>query len=252
MAENEITVLICDDDPGIRMILKKRIQRTAGFIVADEARDGREALEKYDALRPRVVFLDVDMPEVSGIDCAREILDKDPECKLVFATGHEEYMGEAFEVYAFDYLVKPFNLERLDATLDRIREMDEKQRAMRSGEVREAGRRSLTDRLMVKHRDGVIFLDPEEILLIQREDRATVMYTVGEGRYVIPETMQEIEDKLDSSVFFRCHKSYIINIHHIRNITPYGRWTYVIQLDGTRHDALITHDKYDELEKRFS
>ena len=158
-----------------------------------------------------------------------EILDKDPECKLVFATGHEEYMGEAFEVYAFDYLVKPFNLERLDATLDRIREMDEKQRAMR-----------------------VIFLDPEEILLIQREDRATVMYTVGEGRYVIPETMQEIEDKLDSSVFFRCHKSYIINIHHIRNITPYGRWTYVIQLDGTRHDALITHDKYDELEKRFS
>lgn len=252
MAENEITVLICDDDPSIRMILKKRIQRTAGFIVADEARDGREALEKYDALRPRVVFLDVDMPEVSGIDCAREILDKDPECKLVFATGHEEYMGEAFEVYAFDYLVKPFNLERLDATLDRIREMDEKQRAMRSGEVREAGRRSLTDRLMVKHRDGVIFLDPEEILLIQREDRATVMYTVGEGRYVIPETMQEIEDKLDSSVFFRCHKSYIINIHHIRNITPYGRWTYVIQLDGTRHDALITHDKYDELEKRFS
>lgn len=252
MAENEITVLICDDDPGIRMILKKRIQRTAGFIVADEARDGREALEKYDALRPRVVFLDVDMPEVSGIDCAREILDKDPECKLVFATGHEEYMGEAFEVYAFDYLVKPFNLERLDATLDRIREMDEKQQAMRSGEVREAGRRSLTDRLMVKHRDGVIFLDPEEILLIQREDRATVMYTVGEGRYVIPETMQEIEDKLDSSVFFRCHKSYIINIHHIRNITPYGRWTYVIQLDGTRHDALITHDKYDELEKRFS
>ncbi len=252
MEDHEITVLICDDDPGIRMILKKRVQRTAGFTVLDEARDGREALEKYEALRPRVVFLDVDMPEVSGIDCAREILDKDPECKLVFATGHEEYMGEAFEVYAFDYLVKPFNLERLDATLDRIREMDEKQRAMRQETVREAGRRSLTDRLMVKHREGVIFLDPEEILLIQREDRATVMYTVGDGRYVIPETMQEIEDKLDKSVFFRCHKSYIINIHHIRNITPYGRWTYVIQLDGTRHDALITHENYEELEKRFS
>ncbi len=252
MPENDITVLICDDEEGIRLILRKRIQRTAGFTVVGEAADGRETLEKYERLRPRVVFLDVDMPEISGIECAREIQDKDPECKLVFATGHEEFMGEAFEVYAFDYLVKPFNLERLDATLDRIREMDEKQRAMQRGEVREAGKRSPTDRLMVKHKDGVIFLDPEEILLIQREDRATVMYTVGEGRYVIPETMQEIEEKLDGSVFFRCHKSYIINIHHIRNITPYGRWTYVVQLDGTRHDALITHEKYDELEQRFS
>ena len=161
MEDHEITVLICDDDPGIRMILKKRVQRTAGFTVLDEARDGREALEKYEALRPRVVFLDVDMPEVSGIDCAREILDKDPECKLVFATGHEEYMGEAFEVYAFDYLVKPFNLERLDAPLDRIREMDESQRAMRQDPGGDGGRRSLTDRLMVKHRAVVIFLAQE-------------------------------------------------------------------------------------------
>ena len=256
MSENRrdelISVLIADDEPGMRLILRKKIQATDGFFVAGEAVSGDEAMTLYEKLHPQVVFLDVDMPGKTGIECARLIQDQNPACVLIFATGHEEYMGEAFEVYAFDYLVKPFNLERLDATLDRIREMDEKQRAMRSGEVREAGRRSLTDRLMVKHRDGVIFLDPEEILLIQREDRATVMYTVGEGRYVIPETMQEIEDKLDSSVFFRCHKSYIINIHHIRNITPYGRWTYVIQLDGTRHDALITHDKYDELEKRFS
>ncbi len=247
-----IRVLVCDDESGIRLILNKRISRTAGFEVVGEAADGKEALEQFDLLRPDVVFLDVDMPLVSGIECAREFQDKDPECKLVFATGHEEYMGEAFEVYAFDYLVKPFNLERLDATLDRIRELKERRSARDAEPVPREVRRSKTDRLMVRHREGVVFLDPEEILLIQREDRATVMYTLGEGRYVIPETMQEIEDKLDEKTFFRCHKSYIINVHHIRAITPYGRWTYVVQLDGTRHDALITHEKYEELERRFS
>ena len=247
-----IRVLICDDEAGIRLILNKRISRTAGFEVAGEATDGRDALEQFERLRPDVVFLDVDMPLLSGIDCAREIQDKDPECKLIFATGHEEYMGEAFEVYAFDYLVKPFNLERLDATLDRIRELNDRRLHLEAEPAREVFRRSKTDRLMVRHRDGVVFLDPEEILLIQREDRSTVMYTTGEGRYVIPETMQEIEEKLDEKTFFRCHKSYIINVHHIRAITPYGRWTYVIQLDGTKHDALITHEKYEELERRFS
>ena len=104
---------------------------------------------------------------------------------------------------------------------------------------------------MLRHRDGVTFIDLMDILLVQREDRATVIYTRNNGRYVLPETLSETEARLDPELFFRCHKSYIINLRHIRNITPYGRWTYVVQLDGTDHDALITHEKYEELEKRF-
>lgn len=104
---------------------------------------------------------------------------------------------------------------------------------------------------MLRHRDGVTFLDLMDILLVQREDRATVIYTKNDGRYVLPESLSETEARLDPELFFRCHKSYIINLRHIRNITPYGRWTYVVQLDGTDRDALITHEKYEELEKRF-
>ena len=105
---------------------------------------------------------------------------------------------------------------------------------------------------MLHHKDGVTFINLDDILLVQREDRATVIYTVNDGRYVLSETLSETEARLDPEIFFRCHKSYIINLRRIRNITPYGRWTYVVQLEGTEHDALITHEKYEELEKRFS
>ena len=248
MSNKPLSVLIADDEPGIRLVIRKIIEKTPGFFVAGEAGDGQSALDQFEALQPDVVFLDVDMPVVSGIACAREIQDKDPKCILIFATGHEEYMSEAFEVYAFDYLVKPFNVERIQNTLQRI---------LSRGEAVAVPREMPTaavapQRLMLRHRDGISFVRQEDILLIQREDRSTVIYCLDEVRYVISDTMQEIEKRLDSSLFFRSHKSYIINIQYIRNITPYGRWTYVVELEGTRHDALITHEKYDELISRFS
>lgn len=104
---------------------------------------------------------------------------------------------------------------------------------------------------MLKHREGVSFVDVKDILLVQREDRSTVMYTEDGGRYVLPDTLSEMEERLNPELFFRCHKSYIVNLERIRDITPYGRWTYIIRLEGTEHDALITHEKYEELEKRF-
>jgi len=95
-------------------------------------------------------------------------------------------------------------------------------------------------------------VDFEDILLVQREERSTVIYTCDEGRFVTSDSLSEMEERLPKDVFFRCHKSYIINLNHIKDISPYGRWTYVVRLEGTQHDALITHEKYEELEKMFS
>lgn len=248
----KITVLLADDEPGMRLILRKKIEQTEAFTVVGEAADGREAMADFEALAPQVVFLDVDMPLISGTECARLMQDMDPSAVLIFATGHEEYRQEAFEVYAFDYLVKPFKMERLEQTLHRV---ESRLRGMPERSL-PAPRLSMTKpvpgRLMLKHKEGVAFLDMEDILLAQREDRATVLYTAGGGRYVLPETLSETEARLDPETFFRCHKSYIINLRRIRDITPYGRWTYVVRLEGTEHDALITHEKYEELEKRFN
>lgn len=246
-----ISVLIADDDPGMRLILRKKIQATDGFFVVGEAVTGEEAMTLYDKLNPQVVFLDVDMPGKTGVECAHLIQDQNPACILIFATGHEEYMGEAFQVYAFDYLVKPFKLDRLEQTLERIEDRLHRTHPEPMPAPRPAEPRNAAGRLMLRHKDGVTFIDMEDILLVQREDRATVIYTENNGRYVLGETLSETEARLDPDIFFRCHKSYIINLKRIRNITPYGRWTYVVQLEGTDHDALITHEKYEELERKF-
>ena len=91
----------------------------------------------------------------------------------------------------------------------------------------------------------------DDILLVQRENRQTVLYT-ADGSYTTSDTLSEVEERLDPDLFFRCHKSYIINLTCIDSITPYGRWTYVVKLRGTQRDALITHDKYEELEKMYT
>lgn len=251
-ASDEIRVLIADDEPGMRMILRKMIARVEGFTLIGEAANGGELMEMYHAMKPQVVFLDVDMPVINGVECANRIEDEDPSCILIFATAHEEYRRDAFDVYAFDYLVKPFRVERVTETLSRIRE---RMRALKMRptlqSVQKAPKAHIQSRMMLKHRDGVTFVNMADIVLVQREERSTVIYTADGGCYATSDTLAETSERLDSSVFFRCHRSYIINLNYIHDITPYGRWTYVVRLKGLNHDALITQDKYEELEKMY-
>ena len=106
-------------------------------------------------------------------------------------------------------------------------------------------------RMMVKHREGVRLVDPEDILMIQREERATAILLRDGSKLLTAEALGEIEKRLPSELFFRAHRSYIINLEQIDSIMPYGRWTHIVRLRGTQADALITHEKFEELERRF-
>ena len=250
---DKIRVLIADDNEAMRTIERKMIEKVEGFDLVGEAKDGLECVELVEKLRSQIVFLDVEMPGKTGVEAARVIQDMDPGIILIFATAHDQYMGDAFEVYAFDYLVKPFKVSRVMQTLERARdrlhpERDEAPLPHTAAKLPTAP----AGRMMLHHREGVTFLNMQDIVLIQREDRATVIYTKGGERYVTGDSLAETEARLDPAVFFRSHKSYIINLGHISNITPYGRWTYIVRLTGITQDALITHEKYEELEKMFS
>lgn len=246
---SNIRILIADDDDGMRLVMRRIVEKSEGCELAGEARDGGELMRLYDETSPDVVLMDVEMPVMSGVECARLIQDRNPRTVMVFATAHEEYMKDAFEVYAFDYLVKPFKLERALNTLQRIRERLEGKREEQKQEppqIKPAARR-----LVLHHREGVSFLDLSDIILVQREERSTVIYTGSGDKYVTADSLSEIEERLPRDMFFRTHKSYIVSISHIDSISPYGRWTYVIKLRGTKLDALITHEKYDELQRLF-
>lgn len=252
-----IRVLIADDEEGMRMILRKMIAKAEGFTLCAEATSGQQMLELVEEYRPQVCFLDVEMPGMTGIECARLIQDMDPRMIIVFATAHDDYMAQAFEVYAFDYMVKPFKLERVMKTLERIRQVTLVRRGMAATEAMEHIHKLTTQtaaagRLMLHHKEGVNFINQADILLVQRENRSTVLYATDGRRFETSEALGDVEARLDKKIFFRCHKSYIINLNVIDSITPYGRWTYVVHLVGTSQDALITHEKFEELEKMFS
>ena len=248
---DDLRVLIADDDPGMRLVLRKILGKVEGFTLIGEAQDGKAALEMADTLRPDILFLDVEMPEMTGIECARVVQDMNPATIIIFATAHDTYMGDAFEVYAFDYMVKPFKVERVMQTLLRARDVLSRRMPPEESKKIPAASPVIKGRMMLHHRGGISFVDLNDILLVQREDRTTVIYTADGGRYVTSASLSDMEQRLPQDAFFRCHKSYIINLNHIKDISPYGRWTYVVRLEGIKQDALITHEKYDELENMF-
>jgi two-component system LytT family response regulator len=172
----------------------------------------------------------------------------EPKTKIVFATAHSEYMSNAFEVYAFDYLVKPFNVERVYQTLDRIRAITEPEHKENLDKIIKYERG--LEKLLVKGRESMSFVDISEIILVQRENSSTVIYTKKDS-FTTSASLSDIEAKLDSEQFMRSHKSYLINVSQIKKIEPYGRWTYIVNFKDIDKDALMTAEKFEEIKKRF-
>ncbi|WP_053982573.1 LytR/AlgR family response regulator transcription factor [Niameybacter massiliensis] len=244
----DIKVLLIEDEAGIRLLMRKIIEKTPGFIVVGECEEGKEGLKVFNKLKPDVVFLDIQLKEGSGLDCAKEIADIEPKTKIIFATAHCEYMPEAFSVYAFDYLVKPFNVERVTHTLERIKALQEPDQATSMDKIvrYEKG----LEKLLVKGKESMSFVNINDIILVQREDSNTVIYTQKDA-FTTSASLTEVEEKLDPDQFIRSHKSYIINLSQITKISPYGRWTYIVKFKDLDKDALITGEKYEEIKKMF-
>ena len=273
-----IKVMLIDDEHEIRRLLHKMVERQPDYQVVAECGDFAGAVADFARYRPDVVFVDIDLNGEDGLNCARVLTELDPKLKVIFATAHSEYMANAFEIYAFDYLVKPFNMERLVRTLDRIRGTvseggrqdgpdgtesrkergGEKDREEREGgeegeeeEGKIARSRNYRGKLLIKGRDQAYLLNVEEILFIERTEGSTNIVTAGE-QYRTSVSLSDMEAKLDADRFMRCHKSYIINLSKITRIEPYGRWTYVVKFRDCEMSALMTARSYDEIKKLFS
>lgn len=245
-------VLIADDDKSMRFVLRKALEKQEGIEIGAEVVNGAEAVCAFEDNKFDAAFLDVDMPVLDGIEAAKLILDISPKCMIVFVTAHEEYMQEAFELYAFDYMVKPFKLERLKQTIVR---MGEFQKAKVDAEEPEVPARekieAVSNDLLLKVKDGLVVVKPEDIIMIERENRSSVIVTEKE-LFTINKPLGELEALLPADEFLRTHKSYIIRLDRITKMSVYGRWTYVVKLRGTKKDALLTKEKAKILETIFN
>lgn len=237
-------VMVVEDEEQIRNILMKMIERTEGFKVVSLCDAFSSAITEFTKLRPDVVFMDIDLKGESGLECAKVITEMDPKVKIVFATAHSEYMANAFEIYAFDYLVKPFDLERIGKTLNRIKETTPVSPvAGRADSFHE-------EKLLIRGKEEINLIDIKDIIMIERIDGVSRIVTKDE-KYLTSQSLSSLEEKLDATRFMRCHKSYIIRVDAIKKLEVYGRWTYTVHLKGTDETALMTNQKYDEIKQRF-
>ena len=252
-----IKVMIVEDEPEIRKILGKMIEKQDGFTVVAACGDFAGGITAFMKYRPEVVFMDIDLAGESGLDCAKTITELEPKTKIIFATAHSEYMANAFEIYAFDYLVKPFNLERVAKTLTRIKGIQTAFHGNRESAASEESDDKVVvsaeqhkDKLMIKGKEQMTFLDKKDIIMVERLDGETIITTV-DGEFHTSASLGSIEEKLDPAEFMRCHKSYIIKLSMISQIEVYGRWTYTVKLKGTSSTALMTSQKYEEVKQLY-
>lgn len=244
-----IKICIIEDEPDIRRLLRKIIEKQEGFEVVSESGDFISAISDFAKFKPDVAFVDIDLGGQSGLECAKILTELNPKLKVIFATAHSEYMANAFEIYAFDYLVKPFNVERVVKTLSRIKGEQAAVITPEAGETVGQSER-YSDKLLIKGKEQVTFLDKKDIIYMERIETTTNIVT-KDRVYVTSVSLGNMEEKLNPVEFMRTHKSYIINVSQITQIEPYGRWTFVVKFRGTEGTALMTTKSYEEIRKIF-
>lgn len=223
-------VAVVDDEKLARDRLGRLLRKAEDVEIVGEADDGAAAVRLIDAERPDVVFLDVQMPGTDGFGVLEQV-SYSPH--VVFATAHDAYGIRAFEVHAVDYLLKPVSRVRLDEALRRVRERLGTQPPNWHDLVtslRGDAPRSYPEQIPVHKGKQILLLPVEEIYWLEVEFRLVFAHTAGE-RYMTNFTLKDLEDRLDPEVFFRAHKSRIVNLRKVQAIVPWfgGRYKLVMR-----------------------
>jgi len=223
-------VLIVDDEPAVGLYLKTIVEEIPGVRVIAVTTSGKEALQKAAIYLPQVVFLDIDMPDMNGLELARALAERHEDICLVFATAYPDHALQAFELYAVDYILKPFNEKRIDKT---VRKLLGKTQPQSSSKL--ASENLITLEIHSEKK----CLNPNEILYIESRKPRTIIKTLSET-YIIRGDMDTFEIMLQPYEFYRCHRSYLVNPKHIKEIIHSGR-TFQIGLTSGEMILLSRH-----------
>jgi len=255
-----IRALIVDDERRARAYLAKLVSSHVDVTIVGEARDGRTALDEIVRLEPDLVFLDVQMPEMTGIEVARA-LPSDRAPFVVFTTAFDRYAIDAFEVNAIDYLLKPYDSERLARAIERVRcqmrtessgnplasrlerllaALDDKK-----GQRRDAPDATSLSRIPAQSRSGIVLLELCEVYQIASDDRIVFAHTRDE-RYVVNFSIKELETRLPDDLFYRSHRSCLVNLTHVREVVPWFHGKLLLKLDDGS-ETIVSEDRAPRL-----
>ncbi len=215
--------LLIDDEPAARLRLRRMLEKRSGVELIDEARDGVQAVEQIERLKPDLIFLDVQMPGLDGFGVLRALAPTVHLPLVIFVTGYDEYALKAFQAQALAYLLKPVEPDLLDAAIERasgIRSYRQGQE-QHDGKVRQVIRAAPRgfDRIVGRKGSRLLLLDPADICFFWIDAGILRAQTVDEN-YWVSHTIGELEEALTGGHFFRAHRSALVNLKWIGEIRP--------------------------------
>jgi two-component system, LytTR family, response regulator len=240
----DLRAVLVDDEQLARDELGYLLGQIGGVEVLGQAGNGIEALTTIERLQPDVVFLDVQMPGLTGFEVARRMVDARASSHIIFVTAYDQHAIEAFEVNAVDYLLKPVDQARLEVAVERARRrVDTDRTAVHTADAPAsisdqlekivqlvAERQSRRERLAVKVGERFMLVQAEEIVYASLADEGITVVTsqhTGVSNY---RTLDELHERLDPSVFWRVHRSHLVNINKIKEIVPWFSRNYILRM----------------------
>lgn len=245
--------IVIDDEPAARRLMKNLLQEYAETItVIAEAGNGREAIEKIEKLDPDLIFLDIQMPDLTGFEVI-EKLSRNPN--IIFTTAYEQYAIKAFETFSIDYLLKPIREERLRQSIAKLKQFGRINTSIDitglQHLIRQFQAPAKITALTIKTGDRIILLRFENIAYLEAQDKYVFVYTADGQKHLTDQSLSSLSEKLPSQ-FCRIQKSYIINKEKIREMHRHFNGRYLFLMEdkaGTRLTSGRTY--YEELKAEF-
>ncbi|BCS53509.1 LytTR family DNA-binding domain-containing protein [Geobacter sp. SVR] len=249
-----ISVYIIDDEAPARRELRYLLEQIDGVTILGESSTPSQGLKGIRETRPDMVFLDIQMPGLSGIDLAQMLAELPNSPQIVFATAHHEFAVEAFDVDATDYILKPFTMERVAHSINKA----EKSMRSRHGDghtigngFQESAGLAAGKRLLVHKRGKTLPIAPEDILFISRTERETLVHTARET-YMSRSSLSALEEVLAPFSFVRVHRNTLVNLKGIIEIIPWFSGSCkLVMNDAARSEVLVSRYNAKDLKERL-
>jgi two-component system, LytTR family, response regulator len=219
-----IKVILIDDEPLARSILKEYLQSYREILILQECNDGFEGLKAIQEYQPDLIFLDIQMPKINGFEML-ELVETPPA--VIFTTAYDEYAIRAFEAAAVDYLLKPFSRERFDKAIQKW--LSVQSAATNTFPETTAPMPEQNERIVVKMGSKIKIIPISDVYYLEAADDYVKVHT-AEGGFLKNKTMAYFEQTLDIRQFVRSHRSYMVNIQEITRIEPYEKDNYIALL----------------------
>jgi two-component system response regulator LytT len=232
--ERQLRAVVVDDEPLAREELCYVLAELGGVEVVAEAGNGPAALDAVARHTPDLIFLDIQMPGLTGFEVARKLVDRDPPVTVIFVTAYDQHAIEAFEVNAVDYLLKPIEAARVDTAVQRARRRvasdpplnDQLERIVQLVE----GRRARPEQVAVRAGERFLLVQAEDIIFASMADDSISIVTGHVSGTCNFRTLDELQARLDPAIFWRVHRSHLVNINKIKEIVPWFSRNYILRM----------------------